>query len=52
MDANNMNPDQNAPKGATNLIWVHIVCNTGHHVHKQMGEQMEDCHEWRVKGLI
>ena len=40
MDANNMNPDQNAPKGASSPIWVNIVCNISHHVHKQMSEQM------------
>ena len=24
----------------SNLIWVHIVCNIGYQVHKQVGEQM------------
>ena len=27
MEANNMDPDQTAPKGSS-LIWVHIACNT------------------------
>ena len=29
MEANTMYPDQTAPLGS-NLIWVHIVCNTGY----------------------
>ena len=39
MEANNMNPDQTAPKGGSSLIWVDIVCNIATSEHKQMRVQ-------------